>query len=128
MDKNRGHYSSISRRDLLRLPVAGTMLAALNVAGKPALQSAADNRSIKPLSREERLRIPVTSWRTFESGFHNGPNVVFDKLDPEWFMAQARRAHVRCIIVQSKDIWGHAYYNTKVGMRHPNLTYDLLAR
>ncbi len=104
------------------------MLAALNVAGKPALQSAADNRSIKPLSREERLRIPVTSWRTFESGFHNGPNVVFDKLDPEWFMAQARRAHVQCIIVQSKDIWGHAYYNTKVGMRHPNLTYDLLAR
>ena len=76
----------------------------------------------------ERRRAAVSSLRTYEGGFHNGPTTHFDHLDPEDFMRKAREAHAGCIVVQTKSMWGYAYYNTKVGVRHPGLNYDLVAR
>lgn len=74
------------------------------------------------------MKLPVTSWRTLESGFHNGPTTSFDRLDPEAYMAGVREAHTGCVVIQTKSHWGYAYYNSKVGSRHPGLKYDLVAR
>ena len=76
----------------------------------------------KQLRKEERIKLPVTSWRTYESGFHNGLTVHFDKLDPEDFMARVRAADTEVIVIQTKSAWGYAYYDTKVGTKHPNST------
>jgi len=43
-------------------------------------------------------------------------------------MRKARAAHTECIVVQTKSHWGYAYYDTKVSVRHPGLTYDLVER
>jgi hypothetical protein len=121
--------SVLSRRSFLQLPVGTAMLAGI---GDLAIESAAGPSGF-PISAEgqtrwERNNVPVTSWRTLESGFHNGPTTHFDQLDPEVYMAKAREAHTECVVIQTKSHWGYAYYNTKVGSRHPNLNYDLVAR
>jgi hypothetical protein len=37
------------------------------------------------------------------------------------------KGNVDCLMVYAKDHWGYAYYDTKVGTKHPKLNFDLLA-
>jgi hypothetical protein len=98
-------------------------LAGESPAGPGGLPISAESQT-----QDKRMKVTLSSWRTLESGFHNGPTTHFDQLDPEAYMAQAREAHTECVVIQTKSHWGYAYYNTKVGSRHPNLNYDLVAR
>ena len=121
--------SDLSRRSFLQFPVSIAMLPgiaslAIESPAEPGGFLISDESHTQP----ERIKVPVDSWRTVESGFHNGPLTRFDKLDPEAYMAKLREAHTECVVIQTKSHWGFAYYDTKVGTRHPNLNYDLIAR
>jgi hypothetical protein len=120
---------TLNRRDFLQLPVSAALLGSLSDSAHSSLSpQAGPGSAIEGTPSVERMRVPVTTWRTFESGFHNGPTTHFDQLDPEQYMASVRAAHTGCVVVQAKSCWGYAYYNTKAGSRHPNLNYDLVAR
>ena len=119
----------LSRRSFIQFPAGIAVLSGIadlaseSLAGPGGFPISADNQT-----QQERIKVPVNSWRTVESGFHNGPRTHFDQLDPEAYMAKVREAHTECVVIQTKSHWGYAYYNTKVGTRHPNLNYDLVAR
>ena len=128
MRETRKHEFSIDRREFLRLSAAGPALALTehlsNGAGPEPLRE--ESGQLPP--EKDRMDLVVGSWRTYLSGFHNGPTVHFDQLDPEQYMAKVRAAHSQVVMIFCKCHWGYAYYNTKVGVRHPNLNYDLVAR
>lgn len=119
----------LSRRTFLAAPVEA--FAALHLVNPETESLAASmNEStyiLNPTPAERKL-VPITSLRTFEGGFHNGPTTHFDHLDPDDFVRRVKAAHTECMVVQAKSMWGYAYYDTKVGTRHPNLNYDLVAR
>ena len=118
--------SRLSRRTFLTVPIVAA------VAGKFSSASSAaplnDSGLLLNPSARDKAGIPITSWRTMESGFHNGPTTHFDHIDPEDFMRKAKAAHTECVVVQTKSHWGYAYYNTQVGERHPGLSFDLVER
>lgn len=119
----------LSRRTFLAAPIGMAVLG--RMSGPTAAPFAApigDSPYVLNPYAAESSSLPVTSWRTTESGFHNGPTTHFDQLDPEEFMRKARAAHTECIVVQTKSHWGYAYYDSKVSVRHPGLSYDLVAR
>ena len=47
------------------------------------------------------------------------------RFDADRFLAGLRTGHVASVQFPAKDIYGHAYYETHVGIRHPKLTFDL---
>jgi hypothetical protein len=119
----------LSRRNFLATPIAAAVAGSLHDLGTESIAALRnDSAQVVIPSPEERRKLAVTSLRTYEGGFHNGPTTHFDHLDPEDFMRKAREAHTGCIVVQTKSMWGYAYYDTKVGVRHPGLSYDLVAR
>jgi hypothetical protein len=118
----------IDRREFLKLSAAGPALALTEHLGNAAGPEPPSEQPSQLLPQQERRDLVVGSWRTYLSGFHNGPNVHFDQLDPEQYMAKVRAAHSQVAMMFCKDHWGYAYYDTKVGVRHPNLHYDLIAR
>ena len=46
--------------------------------------------------------------------------------DADRFLANLQKGRVRSVQFVAKDIFGHAYYDTKVGIRHPKLRFDLV--
>ncbi len=119
----------LSRRSFLSVPAGAIAFASMpDLAGSFPMTSMDSMDSSPKVSSPERASIPITSWRTVESGFHNGPTTRFDRLDPDDFMRKLREAHTECVVVQTKSHWGYAYYNTKAGKRHPGLDYDLVSR
>jgi hypothetical protein len=124
-----GEKFHLSRRAFLGAPIVATLAGGIQAwvpeaLAAPEAGSAAD---LSPNSAERR-RIVISSLRTFEEGFDNGPTTHFDRLDPEDFMRRVRASHAECVVVQTKCMWGYAYYDTKTGVRHPGLNYDLVAR
>ena len=119
----------LSRRTFLAAPVAATFAGHLDDLTAAPLAAPIDESAdvLNPAPTNKKL-VPITSLRTFEGGFHNGPTTHFDHLDPEDFMRRVKEAHTECVVVQAKSMWGYAYYGTKVGTRHPGLNYDLVAR
>lgn len=119
----------LSRRAFLGAPIAAALAGSLEalIPGSAAASAEEPSTGSSQLSTERR-KIAVTSLRTFEEGFHNGPTTHFDRLDPEDFMRRVRDSHAECVVVQAKSLWGYAYYDTKAGVRHPGLSYDLVAR
>ena len=53
---------------------------------------------------------------------------VGKNFDPEHFTDQAKRCGVDYIAFHARCNTGMAYYNTKIGTRHPALTYDLFGK
>jgi hypothetical protein len=119
----------LSRRALLRVPIAAALAGSLESLN-PESFAAFANEPVSDASQTpaERRKVVITSLRTYEAGFHNGPTTHFDQLDPEEFMRQVRASHAECVVVQTKSLWGYAYYDTEAGLRHPGLSYDLVAR
>jgi hypothetical protein len=118
---------TMGRRDFLKLSSAGSSL--LLVGGDAAIPRWPITKQLGRNSvQQQRRRLVVTSRRVFLSGFHNGPTVRFDRLDPEGYMKKVREAHSDVVIIFTKCHWGYAYYDTKVGVKHPNLQYDLVRR
>ncbi len=55
--------------------------------------------------------------------FHEMP---LDKLDPKKYVDAFASANANCIFQYVKDLWGYVIYNTKVGIKNPRLSFDLL--
>lgn len=69
------------------------------------------------------------AWtRKIHLDFHTGAFVqgVGKDFDAEIFADTLVKAHVNSITVFAKDMHGYAYYDTRVGTRHPGLSFDLL--
>jgi len=128
MPENTRAAFLFDRRAFLKMPVAAAAVSTVNSLAKSQPPQAAAPASSVPLSKQERVKLVTTSWRTFESGYHNGPMVHFEALDPEEYMEGVKRANTEVVVIQTKSHWGYAYYNTKVGTRHPNLKYDLIEK
>ena len=127
--QDRVEMFHLSRRAFLGAPIAAALAGGIEawVLETPA---ESETRSAVPMSPNsaERRRIVISTLRTFEEGFDNGPTTHFDHLDPEDFMRKVRASRAECVVVQTKCMWGYAYYDTKAGVRHPGLSYDLVAR
>ena len=118
-----------SRRRFLSGPIAAAVSVSLESLIPRCLSASGTPLAIGgSRTSAERRAIAITSLRTFEEGFDNGPTTRFDDFDPEDFMRRVRAAHAGCVVVQTKCMWGYAYYDTKAGVRHPGLSYDLVAR
>jgi len=67
--------------------------------------------------------------RQIHMDFHTSPAIpdVGKNFDPDAFADMLARAHVNSVTCFAKCHHGMFYYNSKVGPRHPALTFDLLA-
>ena len=52
---------------------------------------------------------------------------TLSRVDPEAQMAALSDIGTDAVLLQAKCHWGHAYYDTAVGTRHPALDFDLIA-
>lgn len=53
---------------------------------------------------------------------------VGKNFDPEYFTDEIKKCGVDCLTFHARCNVGMAYYNTKMGIRHPSLSYDLFGR
>lgn len=121
--------SRLSRRSFLAAPVAVALAGSIKgLTAESLAASMSEPAYVLNRTPADRTLAPITSLRTFEGGFHNGATTRFDHLNPEDFMRKVKDAHTETVVVQAKSMWGYAYYDTKVGTRHPGLDYDLVAR
>ena len=60
--------------------------------------------------------------------FHTSPLIpdIGVHFDPQKFASTVKKAHIESVLVFAKCHHGYTYYPTKVGTRHPNLSFDLL--
>ncbi len=60
---------------------------------------------------------------------HLGPYGAhtLSQVDPVAQMSALRDIGADAVLLQAKCHWGHAYYDTTVGKRHPSLDFDLIA-
>lgn len=70
---------------------------------------------------------PDRTYRTMEWECHTPPNGNFD-IDIEGALKVARSAGAETMMFYSQDHWGYSFFPTKVGVRHPHLTYDLFGK
>jgi hypothetical protein len=59
--------------------------------------------------------------------FHTPPEGNFD-IDLDGAMRATRDAGAEGILLYTQCCWGHAYYPTNIGLRHPNLHFDLFGK
>jgi hypothetical protein len=112
----------INRRNFLKLPLAaGALVATSNLTAQTGTSQATPETPIKALTSQERMKLVENSWRTFEFGFAHSPSDTFDKLDPEWFMENLRKAGAQVVILETKGHFGLAWYPTPAarGRRGP---------
>jgi hypothetical protein len=72
--------------------------------------------------------IPSLRFRQVHLDFHTSPLIpdVGRDFDAEAFAQAVQEAHVDSITCFGKCHHGMSYYDTKAGIRHPSLTFDLL--
>lgn len=121
--------SRLNRRDFLAAPLAGAIASGLNSLALSAwaIPNSDPAHSLPPAAALRRRQV-VSSRRTFESGFLCGPADRFDQFDAEDTMRRIRATSADCVSIQTKSMWGYAFYDTVAGVRHPALTYDLVSR
>jgi Hypothetical glycosyl hydrolase 6/Beta-galactosidase trimerisation domain len=80
--------------------------------------------------RQSKVSQPILSLplRQVHIDFHTSEHIkgVGSKFDPGRFVTVLKTAHVNSVNVFAKCHHGWSYYNTKVGERHPHLSFDLL--
>ena len=123
----------VSRRNLLKgsLALAGTQILALAV-GEPAdAQSPTDQYTVAaPPTTPEKGHYTGLPFRHIHLDFHTSPAItgVGKDFDPAEFAATLQQAAVNSITIFAKCHHGMAYYPTKIGVQHPNLSFDLLGQ
>ncbi|MDD3840585.1 MAG: beta-galactosidase trimerization domain-containing protein [Clostridia bacterium] len=70
-----------------------------------------------------------TTYRSYLIDHHSPdpPIVTFDNLNAEEYEEFFKNANIDSLILYCKDHWGAAYYNTKIGKKHPGLKQDWIA-
>lgn len=68
------------------------------------------------------------AFRQIHMDFHTGEHIpeVGQDFDAKQFTDALKRAHVNSVTIFATCHHGWAYYDTKVGQRHPSLKFDLL--
>jgi hypothetical protein len=68
------------------------------------------------------------AYRKIHWDFDNPAYVsnIGGSFDADQFLANLQKGHVSGVQLVAKDIFGHAYYDTEVGIRHPKLRFDLV--
>ncbi|HEX2184959.1 MAG TPA: alpha-L-fucosidase, partial [Chloroflexota bacterium] len=68
------------------------------------------------------------AFRQLHLDFHNSAEIegIAEDFDAHAFVDQLRRARINSVTCFAKCHHGYSYYPTKVGVRHPHLTRDLL--
>ena len=68
------------------------------------------------------------AFRQVHLDFHTSPLIldVGADFDPDDFVKTLKKAHINSITVFAKCHHGMSYYDTRVGVRHPSLKFDLL--
>lgn len=54
------------------------------------------------------------------------PIVDFCRLDMEEYEKFYQEANINSLMVYTKDHWGYSYYDTKIGTKHPGLSFDYI--
>ncbi len=86
----------------------------------------------EPKVVDYRSKLPVDWYKTISrkvhGDFHTGGFVkeVGSKFDPEEYARTLRDNNINSICVFAKGHHGFAYYDTKIGTRHPGLDFDLM--
>ena len=70
---------------------------------------------------EERFRKLYLDYQILPSVPDVGAN-----FDAEAVVNTLKNAHVQVVHFYARDMYGHSYYNTKVGLKHPHLKKDML--
>ena len=80
--------------------------------------------------RQIQVSQPILSLplRQVHIDFHTSEHItgIGAKFDPDRFVTVLKTAHVNSVNVFAKCHHGWSYYNTKIGERHPHLSFDLL--
>jgi len=74
------------------------------------------------------MRTDGLPYRQVHLDFHTSPLIpdVGRDFDPEEFVRTLKLGHVNSVTCFAKCHHGMSYYDTKIGKRHPSLTFDLL--
>ena len=69
------------------------------------------------------------TWRalTVDTHFPDAPFITFENFDADREVQEYLDAGVDSAHVYMKCHWGHYYYDTRVGTKHPQLTFDMVA-
>ena len=69
-------------------------------------------------------------FRQIHLDFHTSEKIagVGDKFDAAQFQGELQRGHVDSITIFSKCHHGLSYHDTKVGVRHPGMTDELMVK
>lgn len=115
------------RRFLTRLGVgAGGALVPPRIA---QLLNQADYPTANLRAARQKLGIvpPNKTYRMMEWEFHTPPEGIFN-IDLDAALNAARDAGAESMMFYSQDHWGYAFYPSDVGLRNPNLDYDLFGK
>ena len=80
------------------------------------------------LGRQKPVSQLSLQLRQVHIDFHTSEHItgVGSKFDPDRFVTVLKRAQVNSVNVFAKCHHGWSYYDTKIGARHPHLSFDLL--
>ncbi len=119
-----------TRRVFIRNLSAGT--GALMLV--PAIPAASAETAGYPVLAERRaahakkgIIPPNKTYRMMEWEFHTPPNGNFN-IDLEAALQAARDSGAESMMFYSQDHWGYAFYPGTVGVKNPNLNYDLFGK
>lgn len=72
--------------------------------------------------------MPSLRFRQIHMDFHTHGQIpdIGERFDADAYVAGLRAAHVNSVTTFARCHHGYSYYNTEVGTRHPQLSYDLL--
>lgn len=124
-----GDQDCVSRRTLLKgsLALAGAGLLRHGGCGEAA---ASELPAAEAKVASESVPYDGLPFRHIHLDSHTSPAItgVGKNFKPTEFAATLRGAAVNSITIFAKCHHGMAYYPTKIGLQHPNLSFDLLGQ
>jgi hypothetical protein len=129
LEANMGDQDCVSRRTLLKgsLALAGAGLLRHGGCGEAA---ASELPAAEAKVASESVPYDGLPFRHIHLDSHTSPAItgVGKNFKPTEFAATLRGAAVNSITIFAKCHHGMAYYPTKIGLQHPNLSFDLLGQ
>jgi Hypothetical glycosyl hydrolase 6 len=120
--------SSLSRRQFL-LTLGTSLIAAQADAASPTSTDVALTTHANDMHNKNSAQQPIWPCRQIHLDFHTSEFIegIGAKFNKRQFQEALEVAHVNSINVFAKCWHGWSYHNTKVGVKHPHLSFDLLA-
>lgn len=84
-----------------------------------------DLEHLQGVHRKKGMIAPDKTYRMMEWEFHTPPEANFNHINVPAAVRAAQDAGAEGLFFYTQGCWGYANYPTQVGVRHPNLHYDL---